>query len=107
MCYSHLEHLQRCIAVEVHTCTSIASGPTIPLQSIAYIHKWALYPSTMDARDYDRIADLLMQIRGKIANNLQTTTTKGKWTKEVYLDRINKLLDDTDMLAHHDLKGLL
>lgn len=66
--------------------------------------RFAIY---MDPRDYDRIADLLMQIRSKIANNLQTTTTKGKWTKEVYLDRINKLLDDTDMLAHYDQKGLL
>ena len=66
-----------------------------------------LRPWVMDARDYDRIADLLMQIRGKIKNNLQTTTLKGKWTKEIYLDRINKLLDGTDMLAHHDQKGLL
>ncbi len=61
----------------------------------------------MDARDYDRIADLLCQIRNKISNNLQTTNIMGQWTKEVFLDRINKLLDDTDMLAHHDRKGLL
>ena len=61
----------------------------------------------MDSRQYDRIADLLMQIKLKIQNNLQTNTLKGKWTKEVYIDRLNKLLDDTDMLAHHDAKGLL
>jgi len=61
----------------------------------------------MDPRQYDRIADLLMQIKLKVMNNLQTTTVKGQWTKEQYVDRINKLLDDTDMLAHHDQKGLL
>jgi len=61
----------------------------------------------MDARQYDRIADLLMQIKLKIQNNLQVNTLKGKWTKEVYIDRLNKLLDDTDMLAHHDAQGLL
>ena len=62
---------------------------------------------TMDSRQYDRIADLLMQIKLKIQNNLLTTTEMGKLTKEVYIDRLNKLLDDTDMLAHHDQKGLI
>jgi hypothetical protein len=61
----------------------------------------------MDAKKYDRIADLLMQIRKDIANYVHPTHTKGHWTKQVYLDRINKLLDDTDMMAHHDTKGLL
>ena len=61
----------------------------------------------MDARDYDRIADLLMQIRSKIANNLQTTTTKGRWTKEEALARVSRLLDDVDKLAKADEKGLI
>ena len=61
----------------------------------------------MDPRDYDRIADLLMQIRSKVANNLQTTNIKGKWTKEAYLNRISKLLSDTDLVADADMKGLL
>ena len=61
----------------------------------------------MDAREYDRIADLLCQIRSKIANNLRTTTKKGQWTKELYLDRVNALLLNTDELADVDKKGLL
>ena len=61
----------------------------------------------MDAREYDRIADLLCQIRSKIANNLKTRTEKGRWTKELYLDRVNALLLNTDELADVDLKGLL
>lgn len=61
----------------------------------------------MDARDYDRIADLLMQIRSKLANNLQTTNLKGKWTKEEALARVSRLLDDVDKLAKADQQGLL
>ncbi len=61
----------------------------------------------MDAREYDRIADLLCQIRSKIANNLRTTTEKGRWTKELYLQRIASLLVNTDELADVDQKGLL
>ena len=61
----------------------------------------------MDAREYDRIADLLCQIRSKIANNLRTTTEKGRWTKELYLDRVNALLINTDELADVDQKGLI
>jgi hypothetical protein len=61
----------------------------------------------MDPREYDRIADLLCQIRSKIANNLRTTTEKGRWTKELYLDRVNALLINTDELADVDQKGLI
>ena len=61
----------------------------------------------MEAREYDRIADLLCQIRSKIANNLKTKTEKGRWTKELYLDRVNALLLNTDELADVDQKGLL
>ena len=61
----------------------------------------------MDAREYDRIADLLCQIRNKISNNLQTTNRLGEWTKEDYLKRIASLLEDTDQLADVDQKGLL
>ena len=61
----------------------------------------------MEPTEYDRIADLLCQIRSKIANNLRTTTEKGRWTKELYLDRVNALLLNTDELADVDQKGLL
>ena len=61
----------------------------------------------MDATEYDRIADLLMQIRGKIHNNLQTTHQKGAFTKEHYMIMISKLLTATDELANVDSKGLL
>jgi len=61
----------------------------------------------MDSRQYDRIADLLMQIKLKIQNNVQTKTKIGEWTKEDYIQRINSLLQDTDALAFHDAQGLL
>ena len=61
----------------------------------------------MDPRQYDRIADLLMQIKLKIQNNLETTTLLGEWTKADYIKRINWLLEDTDSLADTDQKGLL
>lgn len=61
----------------------------------------------MEPTEYDRIADLLCQIRSKIANNLRTTTEKGRWTKELYLNRVNALLINTDELADVDQKGLL
>lgn len=61
----------------------------------------------MDPRQYDRIADLLMQIRSKVANNLHTTHKKGEWTRDQYIDMVNKLLHATDQLADVDQKGLL
>ena len=61
----------------------------------------------MDGREYDRIADLLMQIRGKIHNNLIVTHKKGAWTKEHYLIMVSRLLNATDQLADADQKGLI
>jgi hypothetical protein len=61
----------------------------------------------MDGREYDRIADLLMQIRGKVANNLLTTTMKGQWTKELILQRVSSLIEDFDDLGKADQKGLI
>ena len=61
----------------------------------------------MDAREYDRIADLLMQIKLKITNNLQHTHIQGKWTKQHYIIMVNNLLHATDDLAEADQKGLL
>ena len=61
----------------------------------------------MDAREYDRIADLLMQIRKKVANNVVWTNTKGKWTIEEYLRQVSTLLVATDALAHADQQGLI
>ena len=74
---------------------------------MAYIDRQTPTGTIMDAREYDRIADLLCQIRSKVANNLQTTHEKGKWTKELYLIRLVKLIEDTDTLADVDQKGLL
>lgn len=61
----------------------------------------------MDARTYDRIADLLMQIRGKIANNLKPITAHGKHKQKIYLAMVESMLEHTDQLANDDQKGLL
>jgi hypothetical protein len=61
----------------------------------------------MDPRDYDRISDLLCQIRAKIENNLVTTKTKGHFTKHHYLMKVWELIEHTDVLADCDRKGLL
>jgi hypothetical protein len=61
----------------------------------------------MDARHYDRIADLLMQIRGKIANNLKPITPHGKHKQEIYLQMVESMLQHTDQLAIDDQKGLI
>lgn len=61
----------------------------------------------MEPTEYDRIADLLMQIRGKIHNKLTTTHFKGMSTKEHYMIMVTRLLHATDELADADQKGLL
>jgi len=61
----------------------------------------------MDARQYDRIADLLCQIRSKVRNNVQTTHKKGQFTVDHYCLSIEKLLKMTDQLAFVDEQGLL
>ena len=61
----------------------------------------------MDAKEYDRIADLLCQIRAKIENNLHTTHTKGHFTKHHYIMQVWNLLTLTDELAKLDQSELL
>ena len=54
----------------------------------------------MDAKEYDRIADLLMQIRKKYQNSKHHM---GKYMVE----RINYLLIMNDKIAEQDAKGWL
>ena len=55
----------------------------------------------MDAREYDRIADLLMQIRKKVTK-IEYKTKMGQWTIEQYCKHIDDLLHFTDVLANKD-----
>ena len=61
----------------------------------------------MDGAYYDRISDMLCQIRAKIENNLKTTHTKGHFTKQDYIIKVYALLKATDALYEADNKGLL
>lgn len=65
----------------------------------------------MDARDYDRIGDLLMQIRKKIANEPTSHNPIGgnlaNNTREDMLHHIDILLAQNDSLAKADGKGLI
>lgn len=60
----------------------------------------------MDAKEYDRIADLLMQIRKKI-RKIDARTKKGQWSVEEYTKRLDLLLLNTDELGQADAKGWL
>jgi hypothetical protein len=74
---------------------------------MAYIDNLRHHRTIMHAREYDRIADMLMQIKLKIRNNLTWTNITGKWTIEHYTNMVNNLLHATDDLAEADQKGLI
>ena len=61
----------------------------------------------MDPAHYDRISDLLCQIRAKVENNLRTTHTKGRFTKQDYITKVYDLLKATDALAELDKNRML
>ena len=60
----------------------------------------------MDATEYDRVADLLMQIRKKISK-IHYTNKKGQWTIEQVMANIDDLLQDINDLGEVDAKGWL
>ena len=60
----------------------------------------------MDAQEWDRIADLLMQIRQKYAKQ-ETTDTNSTDTLTHMVFTINHLLSMNDKLAEWDGKGWL
>ena len=61
----------------------------------------------MDPRHYDRIADLLCQIRANVENNLRTTTSQGAAVQHDYIMKIYALLTLTDALFDLDKNELL
>jgi len=74
---------------------------------MAYIDNKPCRGTIMDPREYDRIADLLCQIRSKVRNNLKTTHFKGQSTVDHYCLMVAQLLTMTDQLAEADAQGLL
>jgi len=60
----------------------------------------------MDAKEYDRIADLLMQIRKKYAN-LKTKNEQHIENKQTAIKYLNCLLFLNDVFAEDDAKGWL
>lgn len=60
----------------------------------------------MEPQEWDRIADLLMQIRGKV-DNILPTTKHGEFFREGYLQQIEILIRRTDQMAEIDVKGWL
>jgi hypothetical protein len=60
----------------------------------------------MDAKEYDRIADLLMQIRKKY-RNLDITRNYEDHLREEAMRYIDILLGTNDHFANLDNKGLL
>lgn len=73
---------------------------------MAYIHIFTPHGRTMDARDWDRIGDLLMQIRKKWANQPikeQHNQERMDWM----LEQIQHLLALNYKFAEFDDKGWL
>jgi len=60
----------------------------------------------MDAREYDRIADLLMQIRKKI-DKISEKEQYGRHGKEMMLFHLEMVLKYNHKLAEYDGKGWL
>lgn len=61
----------------------------------------------MDARQYDRIADLLMQIRAKIAEQPPSHSEMANETRSDMLHHIDILLAQNDSLGKADAWGLI
>lgn len=59
----------------------------------------------MDPAHYDKIADLLCQIRAKVENNMKPRTAKGKIAKEMYIAQVIDMLELTDLTARWDKSG--
>lgn len=60
----------------------------------------------MDAKEYDRIADLLIQIRKKY-DNLMVNNPDMAITREQMLARLNFLIANNDLMGQWDAKGWL
>lgn len=60
----------------------------------------------MDPREYDRIADLLMQIRKRLTK-IEPKTTWGKHQHHKTVNEIEILLHELDELAMVDARGML
>ena len=73
---------------------------------MAYIDNKHHRGTNMDARNHDRIADLLMQIRKKY-ENLIPITEFGEEKKQISLDLVDALLGVNDELGEMTVKGWL
>jgi DNA-binding transcriptional regulator GbsR (MarR family) len=73
---------------------------------MAYINNLGPTGTIMDAREWDRIADLLMQIRKKY-DNLKPKDHIDPSIKPMMLNSIDQLLTWNDKLAEWDGKGWL
>ena len=60
----------------------------------------------MDPQEYDRIADLLMQIRKKY-NKLPVNDADMKISRRRMIDSIDYLIENNDIFAQWDSKGWL
>lgn len=61
----------------------------------------------MDPKEYDRIADLLMQIRKKIDNLPVNSAPLTAYIRDEMLREVNWLLETFDKIGEWDAKGWL
>ena len=59
----------------------------------------------MDPAHFEKIADQLMQFRGKLPDSIILVDMKARWTIDEMKNRIDSLLQDIDRLAEIDEKG--
>ena len=61
----------------------------------------------MDPIQYEKIADKLMQFRGKLPKDSHLQTKLGKYATDNIKERIDQLLDAIDAYAGRDGQGLI
>lgn len=59
----------------------------------------------MDPAHYEKIADQLMQFRGKLPDTTTLVDVKARWTIDEMKNRIDSLLQYIDAMADVDEKG--
>ena len=61
----------------------------------------------MDASHHEKIADKLLQYRGKIPKTGQLSDKKAQWTVDLMRGKIDDLLFDIELFAQAIEKGLI
>ena len=102
-----LEHLRPCRSGKRRTPPRLYNNRTILLESIAYIHNKTPNPIIMDARRYDRNADLLSQIYWHLDKVSHHSNEIAEAKRLRFLVILQECLKLNDALGEMAEKGLI